>query len=185
MKTRKVSVPLVAAWLLAGCGDNNLLPEPIFENVVDTTVLYALSASELGTPSGFDVIAGRAARPELGEFFDFIVDFEGAVPVLKPAQAVGVTLESAFVTSERAFDAILEAPVEDYESDSTLVLTDGLVFIMRSRVNRQSCSIFLNLPHYGKFRFLGSDQTTGSITFEHVVNRNCGYRDLNLGLPRN
>jgi hypothetical protein len=183
LNIRQLLVLLIVGASTTACGGSDILPDPQFENVVDTTTLYALSASDLGTSSGFDMFMARAVKPELGQVFDFVVDFDGSAAVLQPARVVGITLESGFVTVDRGFEEILEAPLTDYVSDSSLTLVSDEVFVMRSRINRETCGIFINLPHYGRFRVLTVDQAAGTVTFEHVVNRNCGYRDLNLGLP--
>jgi hypothetical protein len=182
---RRVLTPILASTVLAACSETNLLPSPIFQNAVDSSTMYALSSTELGTPSGFDLFRGQPVRPELGEPFDFVVDFADGQAQLQPGQVIGVQQEAGYLVVNEPFDAIPEAPVDEYISDSALVLTPALVFVMRSRINRLNCSVFVQLPHYGKFRVLSVDTAARSVTFEHLVNLNCGYRDLEVGLPAN
>jgi len=39
------------------------------------------------------------------------------------------------------------------------------------------------LPRYGKFQVLSLDPVARSVTFQTLVNQNCGYRSLRPGIP--
>ncbi|MGD2136144.1 MAG: hypothetical protein PVF27_08290, partial [Gemmatimonadales bacterium] len=81
------------------------------------------------------------------------------------------------------FDSIIEAPAEGYEKDSVLTIAPGMTFLARSRAVSSLCGFLGALPRYGKFRVLEVDETARTVTFEHLVNLNCGYRQLEPGIP--
>jgi hypothetical protein len=39
------------------------------------------------------------------------------------------------------------------------------------------------LPRYGKFQVLAIDPAQRTVTLEFLIDRNCGYRGLEPGLP--
>ncbi len=98
--------------------------------------------------------------------------------------ALGLDVRSAIQTSDRAFGDIVIAPLEGYELNDTLVVGVDSAFLVRSRPASFGCAFFLGrLPRYGKFHVLDVDLETRQITLENLVNLNCGYRSLELGLP--
>ena len=43
---------------------------------------------------------------------------------------------------------------------------------------------FLNIPYYAKLEVLSFDEAARSVRFRVLVNINCGYRQLQPGIPR-
>lgn len=171
------------AWLACG-GDPNL-PPAIYENVVDTTEVWALQGTAIGTPSGLDLVSTLAVRPERGEPFDFAFDIDAAgVATLYPSGMMGGSKTAGLLVSRRAFDDLLRAPLEDYVTDSVLPIEVGMVFVARSRSAATGCSAITgSLPRYGKFEVLGIDTVERIVTLQALINVNCGYRQLEPGLP--
>jgi hypothetical protein len=168
---------------LAACGDDTTLPTPIFENVVDTITLHALTGTAIGLPSGYDGVTGTAARTDLSASFDFAVDLPADdVVELLTTGALGLTVDPGIAISLLSFDGLVIAPGEDYVRDSVLTAGEGTVFVLRSRQTTQLCSIGA-LPRYSKFHILDIDPAARTVTFEFLVNRNCGYRGLQPGTP--
>ncbi len=177
---------LGAVLFSAGCDNTLALPLATVANVVDTVILNALRGTPISVPSGFDVVLRRAARTDRpNEDFDiaFDIDEENRALIITTG-ALGLSAQSAIQTSDRAFDDITVAPLEDYELDVSIPVAIGSVFIVRSRPNNTQCAFFLGqLPRYGKFEVLFLDLQTRQITLEHLVNVNCGYRGLEIGIP--
>jgi hypothetical protein len=174
---------LAAVPAVAACGDDTTLPTPIYENVVDTTMLYALTGTALGLPSGFDGIAGITARTDLTESFDFAVDLPADdVVELMPTGAIGLTVDPGLILMPVSFEAIETAPLEGYVQDSVLTAREGTVFVLRSRASSELCTIG-SLPRYSKFRVLEIDPQARSVTLEFLIDLNCGYRGLEPGTP--
>ncbi|MDH5644061.1 MAG: hypothetical protein OEY63_07660 [Gemmatimonadota bacterium] len=172
--------------IAAACDDPlGLLPAQS-ENMIDTVVLSALTGTPVTEPSGFYLVYKVVARTDRGnETFDFAVDIDesGAVEVF-PTGALGLSALSAVIKPEDTFENITEAPVEGFISDSAISLNLNEVFVVRSQAVREYCPLYIGaLPRYGKFRVMEVDSTTRKITLEFLVNANCGYRSLEVGIP--
>ena len=55
----------------SACSSATSLPPVQFDNVVDTTTLYALTGTPIGEPSGYDGIGAVPVRTDLNAPFDF------------------------------------------------------------------------------------------------------------------
>ncbi len=171
---------------MAACGGGVNLPPPVFPNVVDTVTLFALRGTAISQASGFDIIRGAVARTDRGEIFDFAFDFDSTeTPVIAPAGVLGFPPQAGLRVSNDPFDEIDRAPEDDFVVDSTITLRPDLVFIARSRSDGTGCAFLGPLPRYGKFRVLEIDTQERSVTFEFLVDLNCGFRGLEPGFPTN
>jgi hypothetical protein len=187
----RISLSSFRLALLAGagvglaCGGDPNLPPAAYENVVDSAAVWALTGTAIGTPSGFDLFGKRSVRPEQGEPFDFAFDIDPAgVATLYPSGMMGGSTTAGLLVSRSAFDDILRAPVEDYVVDSVLAIDVGTVFLARSRSVPDGCSAITGaLPRYGKFEVLSIDAVERVVTLQTLINVNCGYRQLEPGLP--
>jgi hypothetical protein len=176
----------VALAVVAGCSDANELPDPTNSNFVDTVTIGALEGTPISTPSGFSIEAGRVRTDQTVQFeFAYNVRrLEDGSPqrVFVPLAALGIPLSSAnpgLQRREESFNDIRQAPSNGYVTDSAVALTQGDRFIVRSRV---VCAQ-LGVPKYGKLEILSFQDST--VTFQVLVNNNCGYKDLLPGLPDN
>jgi hypothetical protein len=182
LRHRRFSLLLLAA--VVACGDDSQLPPPQFPNVVDTAVLYALTGTPIATASGFDGVQGVPVRTDLNRPFDFAVDLDGAgVFRLMPSGTLGYAPEPGLLVTTDSFDGVTTAPLDGYVTDSVRVVDVGTVFVLRSRASSELCGLGGVLPRYSKFRVLAIDLAERAITLEFLVNRNCGYRGLDPGLP--
>ena len=177
----------MAGLLLAAgaCGESSALPPATAENLVDTAVVYAVTGTAIGAPSGFDLVLALPRRPERQEDYDFVFDVDTAGrAVLLPARLTGLGGSAGFRRTSDAFDDIDRAPIEDYVTDSVLVLQEDMTFLGRSRSTQSGCSYFYGaIPRYGKFEVIALDLVERTVTLKHLINLNCGYRDLTPGLP--
>jgi hypothetical protein len=179
---RRFSLLLLAAGLACG-GDSQLAPA-LFENVVDTVVLYALTGTPVTTASGFDGVRGAAVRTDLNLPFDFAIDLDTANTLrLMPAGTLGYAPEAGVLVSTESFDGIASAPLEGYAGDTVRAADVGTVFVLRSRATSELCALSGALPRYSKYRVLAVDLVQRAATLEFLVNMNCGYRGLEPGLP--
>jgi hypothetical protein len=166
------------------CGADSQLAPPQFDNVVDTVVLYALTGTPIATPSAFDGVRGTAVRTDQSLAFDFAVDLDASeVLELKPAGTLGYFPEAGLLITTETFDGLTSAPLEGYVGDTVRTAEAGTVFVLRSRASSELCPLAGSLPRYSKFRVLGVDPVERSVSLEFLVNRNCGYRGLEPGLP--
>ncbi len=176
---------LGAVLFSAGCDNTLALPAAGGPNIVDTATLNALLGTPISSESGFDVVLRRTARTDRQDgTFDIAFDIVDSRALIFTTGKLGLSAQSAIQTSNRAFHDITLAPLEDYERDVAITVEVGSVFIVRSRPTSSGCAFFLGqLPRYGKFEVLSLDLQTRQITLQTLVNRNCGYRSLEIGIP--
>jgi hypothetical protein len=179
-----LGVAAAAAFLAAAaCGEDVNLPDPVFANEVDTATLFALHNTPIGEPSAYDIVDAVRVRTDLTPAFDFAFELDpSGNAFLTPATVLGVPSEAGILVSALSFDAIETAPLEDYVTDSPVSVTVGTNFVGRSRSSDLSCDLG-SLPRYGKFHVLEVDTEARTMTLELLVDRNCGYRGLQPGLP--
>lgn len=172
-----------AAVLLAACGDTINLPDAQIPNVVDTVSLSALTGTPITLPSAFSVSTGQPVRTDLSAEFDFAFDIREGQPVLLPRAALNFPpdgrLPPGLQRVDDAFEAILEAPSNGYLTRDTLAVAVGERYVARSRVVCTS----LGVPLYGKLEVLAIDAAARTLTFEVLVDENCGYIGLAPGVP--
>src|SRR5919106_2392553 len=109
---------LLALSAVAACGDDDSLPDPTSENLVDTVTVGSLTDTPVTTASGFAVSAGAAVRTDLDAGFDFAYDIQGppetGLKVVLPRAALGIssggTAEPGVMRREEAVDHIESPP---------------------------------------------------------------------------
>ncbi len=179
-------VVLGAVLFSSGCDNSLTLPPASFPNFVDTVTLNALQGTPIDAPSGFNLVLGLTARTDRqNEGFDiaFDIDEQNRALILTTG-ALGLSAQSAIQVSDRAFDDIMIAPLDDYEREVAITVEVGSVFIVRSQPTSIGCVFYVGqLPRYGKFEVLSLDLQTRQITLKNLVNVNCGYRSLEMGIP--
>lgn len=182
----KPHIPLLLfGAALAACGDPNALPNATIDNIVDTVTVFALSNTPVTTPSGFSVNAGPIRLDQNANFdFAFDIDTQGR-PLFLSLGALGLaqgnTVPPGFQAATQTFDEITRAPSNGYNTTDTLVVPIGSVYLLRSAL----ICVNLGVPQYAKVEFLSLDTTERTLTLKVLANTNCGYRDLNPGIPDN
>ena len=183
MPTIRRLLPVLVLSAAAACSDNDNLPDPTDENLVDTVTVGSLTDTPITTASGFSVSLG-AIRTDLSPDFDFAYDIQGepgtGTSVVMPRAALGIVSNSAaepgVMRRTETFDEIDAAPSNGYITDEPVPIALGEVYIVRSRV---VCSI--GVPIYAKVEII--DLADNSLTLKVLANTNCGYRELLPGLP--
>ena len=180
----RLLLQLLALSAVAACGDDDNLPDPTSENIVDTVTVGSLTDTPVTTASGFAVSASLAVRTDLDAGFDFAYDIQGppetGLKVVLPRAALGITsggnAEPGVMRREEAFDDITVAPSNGYVTDSAVPVALGERYVVRSRV---VCDI--GVPVYAKVEIIGFEDN--SLVLKRLKNVNCGYRGLEPGLP--
>ena len=171
------------AVLVAACGDATNLPAPAFTNTVDTVSLYALRGTAITLPSAYVLLGAQRVRTDQTTVLDFAFDFDSlGAPALFPTGAINLGQLSGLQTSTTTFDGLTLAPTGGYIVDKPVALDSGTVVLVRSRPTQ--CSFGVTLSLYAKLRVLSVDSTARRLDFEILVDRNCGYRGLEPGLPK-
>jgi hypothetical protein len=185
VKRHPVLLAAAAVLLAAACNDPNELPDPTLQNVVDTVTINAVRGTPPNVPAGFDLVDSRPVRVDQTISFDFIFDFtDDLEPVFVPIDLLGLVPEGSvppgFIAQSKPFEEVIIAVQNGYSQGDTLRITEGDVLMARSRL---TCSGYGGLPLYGKLHILDVDAVARQVTFEHLVDLNCGYRGLEPGLP--
>jgi hypothetical protein len=176
---------IAAAALAAACGDPFGLPAPIYSNAVDSLVsLYALTGTDVATPSAYRLEGSdNAVRVDQTTIFDFAFDIDTlGRAVLKPTGAIPIGVNSGVRTTNTAFDSIHIAPNRDYVLDSAIVVEVGTRVLVQSRL--ATCGWGGQAFYYAKLQVLAVDTIARRLDFQILTDQNCGYRGLDLGLPR-
>jgi hypothetical protein len=150
---------------------------------VDTLSLYALTGTPLSLPSAYSLPGRGPIRTDESIQFDFAFEMlPDDRPVFLPLLALRLdasVLDPGFIPQQTTFDAITEAPLNGYLVTDTLPATPGALYIVRSRMICTATSS----AFYAKLEVLAQDPAARSVTFRILVDRNCGYRGLEPGIP--
>ena len=177
-----------AVAALSSCGDPTAL-EAQFENRVDQTVLFALNGTPTTVQSGLLLYQRLPVRVDANFAFDIAFDINDANEVvvytqrrianeLVPTHPVGLQLV------DDAFESIVRAPTTNFVYDSLVVLPGNKVLLVDNIVPG-TCGNFAILgPNIrAKIRLDSVKVADRAMFITFLVNRNCGFRGLNVGLP--
>ena len=183
MQRTRLNPLLVLLALAAGCSNANSLADPTIANAVDTVTIGALVGTPIATPSAYSVV-GDAVRVDQTTDFEFAYNVQGpdSEKVFLPRAAMvgsGSTADPGIQVRPETFDQITQARSNGYVTDSAVAVSLGERFMVRSRVICTS----LGVPQYAKLEIIALDNK--SVTFQVLVDRNCGYKGLEPGLPAN
>src|SRR5690606_16609646 len=173
-------IPILAVLALAACGDQ--LPEAVFENTVDSHVLGDLNSTPLLVPSAFSIPASGTARTDQSAVFDFAYLRHDGRHYLVPLEGLGIVWRNpdpGLQKSGLTFEATVDPPRDGYLTSDSLEVQVGDVVVARSRI---VCSI--GVANYAKLLITAIDTEAGTLSFDALININCGYRSLSLGVPR-
>lgn len=184
--------PLVLLAALLGCGDDNgLLAPASFENSSRQVALFAISGTPAALPAAYVFTNETIVRPQVlangSPNFELAVDLTAdnkvlllPVRVLLPAPPAG-SPSVGLLKSTADFDVIERAPDKGYVNDSSLVLAKGETVLVRL----SSAGCVYGYPFYAKMRVDTILVAERRVLFSSLVNRNCGYRALTAGVPKN
>jgi len=191
--TTSILLACALAGAGAACSDANSLPDATLDNRVDTVTVFSLKGTPLTSPSGYSVLNARVVRTDQEDEFDFAYDVDtdaaGTTVVrrkLVPLGALGLSrsgFDPGMQLAEEEFGGIDRARIDGFTNDTALTAEVGSTYLLRSRTGNDVCSGLAAM--YGKLQVLSFDDTPGqrSVTFQVLVNNNCGYLDLTPGLP--
>ncbi len=184
---------IVTAVALAACGDsnNNLLNAASSENTARSFSVYALTGTSSALPAAYNFTTELLARPQLlsngGVNFDVAFDLTSDNKVkLLPVRSV-VPLPPAGVSSvgmlksTSAYRALERAPDRGYTVDSTLIVGIGETVVLQ--LPGSGC--IYGEPYYAKLVVDSIIAAERRIVVGSLVNRNCGFRALTVGIPKN
>jgi hypothetical protein len=180
--------------LLAGCGTDLTLPPASIPIAQQQITLFALTNTPVNTNSAYDMLQLLEVRVDQNNAFDFAFDlrFDSAygigkhgdtVAVLIPRGAMGFVADPGLIALPGIynFDSLQVAPQGGYTKDKAVQIREGNVLYAASRI--QTCNFGFTLPHYAKLVIQKIDLAAYSVTIRVVIDPNCGYREVNSGIP--
>lgn len=174
---------LIGMALAAACSNTLGPPAAASANAVDTVTLFTLSDTAVATPSAYDIELNQKVRTDMVSTFDFAVNVVSGQAELFPTGAlVGMARASALQYSGQTFDQVLTAPGSGWNDSTALSVSVGTVVLVRSRAI--TCSYGATVFEYAKLQVLAVDTLARQVNFQILTNTNCGYRDLQLGIPK-
>ena len=178
--TKRSAAIAALAGVLVGCGDSTEpIQIPLPEEATQATVADFITG-DLLDPSGFDVITRSVVRTDQVTGWDFVylLDEElGPALVTRGSYVLDEDEQSGVQVVTVTFDDLLEAPESGYITSEPIPISEGGVFVTRSRDD----AAFGNLRcrYFGKFSIDEIDEELGLMTFSHLINPNCESRNLN------
>jgi hypothetical protein len=189
-RLRAALLPLAVAASLAACSNDDPFRSSATVESVITSVSMAGFSTGTVAPSALDLVTAQLVRPELAGTgsanFQLALDVDASgqvslLPLLAlltpPSGGISVGLQRA--TAD--FDALTRAPNAGYATDSIVTTQVGESWFF----SVQSGLCTFGDPFYGKLEIEGVNTETRRIFLRFLINRNCGYRDLTVGVPNN
>jgi hypothetical protein len=176
--------------LASACKDNGITGIASADNTIDTVTVYALTGAPVTLPAAYYFITQSLVRPQItasgGVNFELAFDITSdgraalipariAVPD-SPVAAPRVALQKSTIP----FDQLLRAPDKGY-IDSTAFASVGDTYIVQLLTS--GCTY--GEPVYAKVELDSILPAERRIVFRTIINRNCGFRSLTVGLPTN
>jgi hypothetical protein len=186
---RRLLLALATVSVSACSQDDPFRPVATSENVVSTLRVSPISDG-LAASSAVDFVNRRAVRPSLdatgGPNFQVAFDLgtdgrillQPVLAVLNPPSGAGSV---GLARTKARFDDLARAPTGGFVNDTTMTTVVGETWVVR--VNPGLCSF--GDPFYAKLVVEDVNLVSRQLSVRFLINRNCGYRDLTVGLPRN
>ncbi len=184
-------VALFVVVLVSACGDDSLLSPATRENAIRSYSVWAINGASAAVPAAYSFVTEALERPQIlangAVNFDVAFDITGdgrvaVIPVrdivpLPPKGAPTIALQASPVPFER----LERAPDRGYVADSTITAGVGETVLLR--IGGAGC--LFGDPYYAKVVVDSVILSERRVVLRSLVNRNCGYRALTEGIPRN
>jgi hypothetical protein len=190
---RALSFPalFVAALALVRCGGSDSFLTPAnFENIDRQYEAWAITGSSAALPAGYQFTSESLVRPQVladGTLnFDVAFDINAAGKVLVlPARVITPVPPAgapsiAFAQQPGVYEQVQRATDKGYVTDTTITL--GVGDQITVRLANSGC--VYGEPFYAKLTIDEVNVAERRLLFRTLVNRNCGYRSLLAGVPK-
>jgi hypothetical protein len=185
---RTIRFPLLVAFAAGlACSDPNARPIASVPNVLDTLTLHSLTTGPLTEPNAYSLNAGTGVKTwQVGTSFEFAFSMDSTGrAVFLTLDVLGLAAKSSvkpgLKRSTTSFDAMTKAPPNGYVTSDTIGVAEQDLFFLRTGVN--TCSL-LGVPLYGKLEVLDLDTAAQTVKLRVIADQNCGYRGLQIGIPK-
>jgi hypothetical protein len=174
-------VALASAAVIAACNATYTLPPATQALTPGSVTLWALRGTSLANPSAYDLQQQIVVFPDRSSALDFAFDIEvdslhDTSAVFLPRGALGLNMDGGLQVSLQPYDSITFAPNSGYQDSLPVKVAVGTVVLAASR--SETCNFSYVYPLYGKIRVTAIDLVARSVTFDILVDPDCGYRSL-------
>ena len=190
---RAIAFPalMVTAFFIAACAAGNGLTSPAtVDNVTRTYSVYAVTGTSSALPAAYQYSTETLVRPQLlasGALnFDIAFDItaDGKARLLPAKYVVPLPPAGAPILGLQKMTAVYEqltrAPLTGYTLDSAVTASVGETYTLQLRDSGCIYGDFF----YAKLTIDSVIVSQRRIVLRSMVNRNCGYRSLTEGLPK-
>jgi hypothetical protein len=172
---------LALAGASAACNDPYALPPATLPPSEFTVTLYALTGTSISLPSAFDLLQQIVVRTDRTSVFDFAFDMpvdsaNDTTAVFLPRGALGLSVAGGLQLTTQPYDSIKSAPNRGYVLSDPVPIQVGSVVLASSR--SITCNFGYIRPLYAKMEITAIDKVARSVTFQMLVDPNCGYSSL-------
>ncbi len=182
---------LLASGALTACSDDDpFAPVATQPNTVRGFSVSTFTGTDGALPAAIDFLNVRTVRPEVSPLgtvnFQLAIDLDAQGRLLlQPARSVvlppGGTSALGLLKSPSSFETVEAAPTGGFVSDTAVVAQVGEAWLIR--IDGSGCPF--GDPWYAKLVVDAVDAPARRVGLRVMVNRNCGFRGLTEGLPRN
>jgi hypothetical protein len=199
VRRRSIAVVLLGAAVAAAaaCGGTDpFAPQASYENTTVLYQVYPLSTAPTQLPTAISLFGFQSVRPavrsNLSLNFDLALDVDasGRVRLLPPklvvAPQAGSLATGIQIVSNSTFETLTRAPNGGYDYDSATVVRPGQVVAIQTQgAGAVSVACATTTPMYASVVIDSVKPTAGTqlIYLRARVDRNCGFRSLESGIP--
>ncbi|HET9424835.1 MAG TPA: hypothetical protein VFO55_05640 [Gemmatimonadaceae bacterium] len=186
----RIAAALALALSLGACKELTSI-DASFQNVTIADTVYSLNGSPPAAHNAIKLFDLATRRADQGFSYDIAFDIDAAGnAVIIPARAVATNFSSPYSVALLAvpgtFESVLSAPEDvDYRPDTATTIPVGQIMIIESRDNAGMCLYSLKgSSYFSKLVITHVDPVKRTLGFTATINRNCGFRSFEPGIPR-
>jgi hypothetical protein len=185
---RRAAGAFALALSLGACKELTSI-DASYQNRTISDTAYALNGAPPASPNTLKLFDGLLARADQNFAFDIAFDIDAnGNAVIIPARAVATNFSGpysvALLKVPGSFESLLSAPKEDFHPDTAMVAAIDQPIVIESRDNAVCFTSLKGSSYFSKLVITAVDVPKRKIAFTVTVNRNCGFRSFEPGIPR-
>jgi hypothetical protein len=189
---RALSFPaLIVTALTAACGGTGLTSTASVENVTRVYSVFAVTGTSNALPSAYSYTTESLVRPQVlssgGINFDLAFDLtaDGKARLLPAKYVVPLPPAGSPIIGVQkmagTFAQLERAPTNGYTADSAVTASAGETYTLELR----NSGCIYGEYYYAKLSIDSIIVPERRLVVRSLVNRNCGFRGLTDGIPKN
>lgn len=188
MPLRIRALTLAALAIVVAACEDPTLSRATLPTLGDTVEVYAVNGAPPGARTALQLFQVSAVQANSAFQFDVALDIDGAgnvvvIPVRR-LSGFGGGYRVGLQASTDGFDAITLAPRGGYTYDSTLVVPPGRTVLIESSDPGACAFSYFSQVFYAKMAVASVNTAARRMTVMFTVDRNCGFRSFEEGIPK-